>query len=190
MLPDNVLSTLVISASFQSPRDAPTRPLIDYEMGGIGISDPSKGLMVKSWRGQYIDGDFILDALAVAPVTVYSRVDVSEFSFTFDQNMKPFLTFVDPTGAYYRWYDATIPGYAVVALPAGSITPKCSLDDKRAAQSSSSDIILAYVRAGTLYYRQQRDRFGVEYLLNSVIGGYLVQVGMNKIWRFQFEIGY
>lgn len=153
------------------------------------MSDPSKGLMAKKWRMRYINGEFILDAPSTAPEVVYVASQVQDFSFTFDQNMKLFLTFTDDTGAWYWWYDATVLDYVLVSLPAGTVTPKCSLDDKRFHQIYTSDIILAYVRAGGLYYVQQRDRFGVEYLLQSDIGGRLVQVGMNRIWRFQFEIG-
>jgi hypothetical protein len=70
------------------------------------------------------------------------------------------------------------------------ITPKCSLDDKRQLQVSRSDIILAYIREGALYARQQRDRFDTEYLLKSDVGGYLRRIGMNVQQRFQFDIGH
>lgn len=189
MLPDGVLSTTPQPSSFLSPRDAPPQPLIDYELGGVAVSDPSQGLMLRSWRMRWEEGQFILDAPGVAPTVVLTRDNVSEFSFTFDQNMKVFITFVDPTGAFYWWYDATLPGYRTVAMASDVITPKCSLDDKRLNQTSKSDIILAYIRSGGLYYRQQRDRFGTEYLLSADVGGYLRRVGMNNIWRFQFDIG-
>lgn len=188
MLPDGVLSTTPQPTAFISPRDAPPAPLVDYELGGIGLSDPSQGLMAKSWRMRWEEGNFLLDALATAPAVVLTRDNVSEFSFTFDQNMKLFITFVDNTGAHYYWYDGTVGDYRIVAMASGVLTPKCSLDDKRINQLVRSDIILAYVRAGNLCYRQQRDRFGTEYVL-GVAGGYLRRVGMNNGWRFQFDIG-
>lgn len=189
MLPDGVLSTIPQPAAFLSPRDAPPMPLIDYELGGIGISDPSAGLMAKSWRMVWQDGQFIADAPAVAPIVLLEKANVTEFSFTFDQNMKPFITWIDDQGAWYYWYDATSGGYRTVQLAADVQTPKCSLDDKRANELYKSDIILAYMRNGNLYYRQQRDRFGTEYLLKENVGGYLRRIGMNNIWRFQFDIG-
>ena len=189
MLPDNVLSTTPITASFLSPRDAPPMPLIDYELGGIAVSDASQGLMVKSWRMRWVAGDFILDAPAVAPAVVLSKPNVSNFSFTFDQNMKVFITWTDDQGCWYWWYDTTLPGYRTVQMASDVQTPKCSLDDKRLNQISISDIILAYMRNGSLYYRQQRDRFGTERLLKDNVGGYLRRVGMNQVWRFQFDIG-
>lgn len=189
MLPDGVLSTTPVTAGFLSPRDAPPQPLVDYELGGVGISDPSQGLMLKSWRMRWVDGEFIADAPAVAPTVLLTRAGVTEFSFTFDQNMKPFITWVEAAGAFYYWYDTTVNAYRTVALSSDVITPKCSLDDKRINQLVRSDIILAYIRAGALCYRQQRDRFGVEYTLKADAGGYLRRVGMNNVWRFQFEIG-
>lgn len=189
MMPGNVLSTIAMPGAFLPPRNAPPQQLIDYEMGGIAISDPSRGLQVKTWRMRYIDGDFVIDAPGVAPTTVYTRPSVTEFSFSFDQNMKVFITFVDNTGPKYYWYDATIPGYALVSLGAGVISPKCSLDDKRLNEVSISDIILAYVRSGNLYYRQERDRFSTERLLANSVGGYLRRVGMGTGLRLQFEIG-
>ena len=49
----------------------------------------------------------------------------------------------------------------------GAVNPRVTLDDKRRGQTSSSDVILAYLRAGSLYYRQQRDRYLTEYLLTA-----------------------
>lgn len=190
MLPDNVLSSQVIFAPFLSPRDAPPRTLVDYERGGNNISDPSAGLMTKAWRARYIDGNFVLDATGVPDTVIFSAEDVTEFSFTFDQNMKPFLTYIQGGVPKYRWWDGTLGAYAVVDLPAGALTPKCALDDKRLLQVSISDIILAYILNGNLYYRQQRDRFGTERLLKENVGGYLRRIGMNTLYRFQFEIGH
>lgn len=189
MLPDGVLSTTPQPSSFLSPRDAPPMPLIDYELGGVAVSDPSQGLMLRAWRMRWFEGNFILDAPGVAPAVVLARANVSEFSFTFDQNMKVFITFVDSIGAFYWWYDATLPGYRTVQMANDVVTPKCSLDDKRLNETSKSDIILAYIRSGKLCYRQQRDRFGTEYVLKDDAGGYLRRVGMNNVLRFQFDIG-
>lgn len=189
MLPDGVLSTVYQPASFLPPRDAPLQSLVDYDEGGVGISDPSRGLQIKPWRCQWIDGQFILDAANTAPTVVYSRDSVTELSFTFDQNMKPFIAFVDATGPHYYWYDATIPGYATVAMASDVVNPKCVLDDKRQNELPVSDIILAYLRGGNLYYRQQRDRFSIEYLLKTAAGSTLRRIGMNTVWRLQFEMG-
>jgi len=64
-------------------------------------------------------------------------------------------------------------------------SPKLTMDDKRESQSASNDIIFAYVKSGSLYYRQQRDRFQTEYFLRSGVAK-LKKIGMNDKLRLQF----
>lgn len=187
MLPDNVLSTTVVQAPFLPPKDAPYVPLIDYELGGVALNDASQGLMVKSWRCQYINGDFIVDAPAVAPTVIFNAAQVSDFSFTFDQNMQPFITYVQNGIARYRWYDSEASAFVIVDIPGNPQTPRCTLDDKRAFASAISDIILAYCKGNQLWYRQQRDRFEIETMLSNEGSGFLNKIGMNLNFRLQFE---
>jgi hypothetical protein len=186
-LPDHVLSTEVVPQTFAPPRDIPPTQLIAYDYGGININDPSAGLQVKIWRCRWESGNFIVDADGVPDTVIYSASDISDFDITFDQNMQPFLAFTQGGVAKFRWFDATVPGFVVITLP-GAVTPKCQLDDKRPSQISNSDIILAYVRDFDLYYREQRDRFGVEYLLKDGAGPRLRRIGMGQRWRFLFEM--
>lgn len=188
MLPDSVLSSTTLSGSFLFPRNRRRSALVDYEYGGVNLNDPSQGLKVKTWRCIYEDGNFILSAAGVQPTTVYSRPGVTELSFTFDQNMNPFLAFTDSYGSFYYWYDTLSATYVLSQLPQGSISPRCCLDDKRDMQSAVSDIILAYTRGDSLYVRVQRDRYETEYELTSALPktGVLDQIGMNEVWRFQF----
>jgi hypothetical protein len=188
-LPGNTLSTSQVYIEFLAPRDIYKVDLEDYEMGGVALSDTSGGLMAKVWHG-YMDGDgFYLEAPGVSPTLVFTQPMVQEVSFTFDQSMRPFVTWYQTNGvAKYRWYDTLVSNYVISTLPSGSITPRASLDDKRASQSSASDIILAYVRNSALYYVQQRDRFETERLLESGIGTKkLDRIGMNRGYRFQFK---
>lgn len=190
MLPDHVLSTEIIAAQFRFPRNIPRRPLVDYEYGGVALDDPSRGLRDRVWRGEYIENQVVISASGVAPTPVLSVENLLDFSFTFDQNMRVAIAYeLIAGGAYFYWYDGTVPGYTTLALPAGSITPRCAMDDNRDSQSTRSDIILAYVRAGRLYFREQRDRYTVEYELDDSVGpGGLIQIGMNRLWRFQFQL--
>jgi len=190
VLPQNVLSSEPIVAAFKSPRDRVKLPLIDYELGGDDIQDPTHGLRVKVWTGRYSGGVFTLEASDVPAVAIYSRADVVEFSFTFDQNMQPFLAFQLANGfAYFRWFDATVSAFVVTQLPEGSLHPRCALDDKRAGQGSVSDIVLAYLRDAALIVRAERDRYETEYTLAEDLTGYrLDNVGMNRVLRFQFKL--
>lgn len=188
MLPDQVLSTETIFGAFLSPKSVPKEPLVDYEMGGADIQNPSEGLQVKVWKGVYEGGDIILSASGVAPVSVLTVANVVEFAFTFDQSMRHFVTYTLANGdAKFYWYDSLIADYTTTALPSGTMNPRCVLDDKRALQGGTSDIILTYLRAGNLYFRAQRERYLTEHLLMAGTIGRLGQVGMNNKNRLQFE---
>jgi len=188
VLPDHVLSDQPLPSQFRYPRNIPRQPLIDYEYGGIALNDSSRGLRAKVWRGDYIEDQVVLSAEGVAPTAVLSMPNLRDFSFTFDQNMRVAIAYVryDGVAAFY-WFDATIPGYTTLNLQ-GAITPRCAMDDNRDTQTSRADIILAYMRSGSLYFREQRDRYQIERFLSDEGGeGGLIQIGMNRNWRFQFQ---
>lgn len=192
-MPQEVLSDIVLSAAFFPPRQLRTSQdlLLDYEQGGIALNNTSKGLQYQTWTGQ-VDtlGNFNLSPASGGTTAVIQVPNVVEWAFTFDQNMNPFFTWTDGTGAsWYYWFSPLTNSFQTTELPAGSVNCRCSLDDKRAPNSGTSDIVLAYLRAGTLYMRQQRDRYGTEYTLKTgLTGKRLLQVGLNEILRFQFEI--
>lgn len=185
MMPDNVLSTVPINAAFSGARALPVTRLVDYEDGGIAIQDPSRGSLYQRWRGRLIDDEIILDAPEVEPFTVLSGPDLTELSFTFDQNMRPAVAYVQAGVAKLWWFD-TVAGAQVTTTYPGAITPRVILDDKRFTQTSNSDVILAYVRDGALYYRQQRDRFQTEQLLDAGPHVGLVKIGFNVQLRLQY----
>lgn len=189
MIPDHVLSTKEVPSAFLPPRNAIPEPLTDYDNGPIAIADTSAGLFARQWRGRYVNNAVIVyDAPGVAPVTVYSTPGVTDLSITFDQNGRPCFAFVDDDGAKMYWYDTTISDFTIYDLPEGSLTPRVALDDKREFNLNNSDIILSYINSGKLCIREQRDRFGVEYVLDDDIGGTLRRVGMGLNFRFQWEI--
>jgi len=194
-IPDDKLSSLVIADHFLSPDDLETFALLDYELGGKGLNDTSEGMRYQTWTARYYPstGNFVLSAGTVPPTIVYNAADVTEFSFTFDQNMQPFITYVEAGVAKFWWWDTNIAGYTVSNLPAGSLTPKCCLDDKRESQTTSSDVILCYVHSGALKERKQRDRFEDEFILDDPflhpkfdLPAILKKIGMNSVNRLQW----
>lgn len=187
-LPDNVLSTTSIPFMFTGGRSLSVTKVLDFEKGGIAINDASMGLLYQTWRARLIKNDVVLDAPSVPEFIHFTATGISEISFTFDQNMRPALAYVQDGTSKLRWWDSTVSGYDIVSLPAGSITPRVSMDDKRASQSAISDIILAYIRSGTLYYRQQRDRFLTERSLATGLTTGLIKIGMNNRFRMQFML--
>jgi hypothetical protein len=187
-LPQGVLSTTPVPAQFRYPRNVPRAALVDYEYGGKALQDSSKGLRYQVWKAEYIEDQIVLSAPEVAATAIITVPNITEFGFTFDQNMNPFIAYELANGtAKYYWFDATIPGFTTTTLPADSFSPRCCLDDNRALEIPISDIVLAYVRAGTLYMRIQRERYNTEHELSDQVGGSrLLQMGLNEQLRMQF----
>lgn len=189
MLPgDGSLSSPTRPAAFLEPDRDRRLPLTDVEMGGTALNDGTAGLYVQLWTIRYESPDVIVSAPSSPDTVLFSMSGITDLSLAFDQNMAPFVAFVQEGVSRYWWFDTRAGGYTFSELPAGSITPRCGVDDKRLTMRAGSDIILAYVRDTDLYYRQQRDNYEVEYLLKTAAGSSLINAGMNRQHRFQFRL--
>lgn len=201
-IPENRLSTQAIPAAFIGSRGVSTDPLIDYEDGGIDFNDPSKGHYYQWWKAYVQDNQIWLGARDVEAQVMYSGTNVTEISLAFDQNMRPCLAFIDDGVAYLQWYDPVAQAQVLTPLGSDVITPKVTLDDKRVSQNSTSDIIVAYIKSGSLMYRQQRDRFTIEYDITEPVpeperSAYrakiaespgLIRIGMGSNLRLMFQL--
>jgi hypothetical protein len=194
MLPDHVLSTIPVIGKYLFPDDLDPSPIVDYELGGVAVSDATQGLKVQVWKvrlklGVNYIGTVYLSAPNTAEFVVYAGDSISTISLAFDQNMKPALAFMQDEVAKLWWYDNTIPGYDVITLPSDTHIPRICFDDKRNEVVSSADILLTYVRDGSLYFREQRDRFTIEYELKTGIISDVLQFGMTSKNRVQWTFG-
>lgn len=189
MLPDNTHSSIAFGANYLAPDDRVTTPLVDWERGGIALNDASQGLLVRNWRCWLNYIDVMLQAEGGSPVLLFQEVGITELAFCFDQNMRYSVAFVQAGVLKLRWYDSSV-GAFVTSVFDEAVNPKLALDDKRATQIAQSDMILAYIRGSTLYYRQQRDRFLVERVLRTDLypNTKLKNIGMSKNLRLQFEL--
>lgn len=193
MMPENVLSSRPVPARFSGARSGATSKTIDYEDGGIAIQNPSEGMLYQRWRARLFnagraDSYVMLDAREVPEIVWLTVANMTEISFSFDASMQPVVAYVADGRAYLNWYDSQASAYVTTQLAVDVITPRVSLDDKRFLGSNGyqiSDVILAYVRGASLYYRQQRDRYSVERLL-AVDVKPLIRIGMSRQLRMQF----
>jgi hypothetical protein len=187
MIPNNELSPTPVLAPYSEQVNDPDAPLVDYELGGTALSDPSDGLQVKTWTA-FMDGnDVRIQAEDVAATTLLTLAGVTEISLAFDQEMRPAIAYVQNGVAKLWWYDPAGPGYATLTF-ADAISPRITLDEKRPILINDSDIILAYVKDNNLYFRAQRDSFAVEYLLKEDINGTLVTINMTDNFRLKFKL--
>lgn len=196
MIPEERLSSTPVIGGFVDTFFT-GNPLVDVEFGGVDLNDPSQGINLKPWTLRYNrgTGDVTVSAAGVAETVLFNRPDITEVSLAFDRNMNPAVSFVQAGQAKFYWYDTLISDFVFWETELGAaVDPRVTHDDKRASQSAISDVIIAYVRAGVLRYRQQRDRYTVE--ITPPIGpagsplntARLYHVGMNRENRLQFAV--
>jgi hypothetical protein len=190
VIPNNVLSTTPIPGAFLPPRTnvrfSASAGAMDTHFGGIALGDPSQGVQYQLWTC-FTDGNNIyLEAPNTPAFIELANVGAAWVAVAFDQNARVFIAYSTAAGnAFYYWFDTTISAYRTSTITGFVPRVFADLDDARPALLASSDVLLAYQRAGTLFLRAQRDRFGVEYNLGAVPAT-LVQIGMNTVDRFQF----
>lgn len=191
MLPGDapLLVDPILAASYVDTMRTFADALIDYERGGTALNVPDDGLNVQTWTLRYESPAVIVSGTIAPDTTLFSRPGITELALAFDQNMRPFVAFVENGVPRFWWYDTVVGAGVFTDLPVDALHPRCCLDDHREAQSAVSDIILAYTRGADLYYRQQRDRYATEYLLTTGVDGTLAAIGMNTGLRLQFQIG-
>lgn len=189
MFPEGSPSSNYVRGTFLAPDDADRSLLLDYERGGIHLNDPSEGLSFQTWKMWY-DADNSQIKLATLTNTdetvILTSSQITELSFTFDQNMRLAMVYVENTIAKFRWFDP-IQNAIVTDVLQGATSPMIALDEKRNRQLTDSDIVLGYVRDGSLYYRLQRERFAVEHLLSALPPGVsrIMNLGMSSQNRVQ-----
>lgn len=197
-LPDLVFATQSIPAVFIGGRAFPVQKHIDYEWGPIAISDPSKGSMYQIWRARMENNFVYLSAPNVPEFVLLDLPNVTEISFTFDQNGRHIFVYVQAGVVKMHWYDTAIGDYTTTTFAGDLITPRIALDDKRDTQRGISDIVLFYVKPvrdaegvqinGSLFMRTQRDRYLTELQMATDVTGGIVKCGMMNNWRLGVQL--
>lgn len=189
MIPNNTITHRSVVTRMANPDHLKTTGLTDYELGGVSIGDATQGLVGWLWTCRVINSDVTLQREGLASQVIFTQANIADVSFAFDHNMRPAFAWQDTTGnCYLRYYDTLTLDYAVIPLGVAR-TPRMTLDDKRSVSGNTSDIICAYMKDTSLYYRQQRDSFLTERLLvnNLPIGQNLLRIGMGG-YQLQFEL--
>lgn len=189
MIPEQRISSVVVKGKYLVPDTLPNSDLVDYELGGIGLNNPSEGLDYQVWTLEYVSGGMYISSPNTPRILLFEAPDVQQLSFAFDQNMRPFVAFVEGPQPKFWWYDTSVGSAVFTDLPLGCRSLRAGLDDKRESQTAASDIILAYLRDDKLYFRAQRDRYTIEYLLASGLpDADLDRIGMTDKLRLQFRL--
>lgn len=187
-MPNMVFSTKSDPAVFIGGRAYPVQKHIDYEWGGIAISDPSRGLMYQIWRARMENNYVYLSAPNTPEFVLLDLPKVTEISFTFDQNSRHIFVYVQDGVTKMHWFDTSVGEYVTTTLGSNIITPRISLDDKRESQLGVSDVLLFYQKGKSLYMRVQRERYLIEHLMATNVTDGVVKVGMMNNWRVGVQL--
>lgn len=166
--------------------------LIDYELGGIALQDPTSGLEYQEWTLELVGNDVTIypSSSPGSSQVLFTATGINQVSLAFDQNMRPVVAYVAHGQAKLWWYDTVPQQVVTTTLDPDVRSPVVSLDDKRQSAFSRSDVLLFYCRGPQLMYRQQRDRYNTERLLKSFPGNQISirRAGMSTRWRMQIEV--
>lgn len=176
--------------SLLSPRSRAYPLTESWESGGVGLSDTSQGLSSHTWRTWTDSKDIYIqrsDLPKDTAKTLLAALNITELDLTFDQNMRPVLTYVSGGIAKLYWYDTVSQSQTITDFP-NVQNPRVSLDDKRAFNTANSDVIFAYINNDQLCCRYQRERYGIEHVLHQLPPKtQLVKIGMGTANRFLFD---
>lgn len=191
MFYEDRLSSQPVLGLIRPPEDQIIGDMVDYELGGVDLNDPSLGLMVKTWWCWYEDMQVkVKPEVGGVETSLFSVDRISALSLAFDQNMRPNVAYERDGELWLWWWDTSVEGRALTNFGKGKC-PRLTLDDKRTSQFANSDIIFAYIDGDyNLCYRQQRERYTVERVLKTGLHRrtILKNVSMNNKLRLQFEL--
>ncbi len=187
MIPAGTFTSVPVYAEFLAPYSNAYTPLSQTVPGGNAIGDPSQGRQVKNWTVSYSSGFIRVTPAGGSEAFSLAATDVQHVSLAFDNNMGLVIAWTSLNGdgnLYY--YDTLSAAYAIRIFP-GITSCRVCVDDARDVYTTESDVIFAYTKNNTLYYRQQRDRYDVEYEIGATFK-MLKRMGPSTGGRFQIEL--
>lgn len=191
-VPYHGISETAFAAAFLPPDSSDVQNNVSIELGGVALNNATQGRRVKDWRAWIESGSTIkvapLPGLSPETTLVSGGINITTVSLAFDSNMQPAVCYLEDGVLKLLWYDTINSVFTTTTFP-GCTNGKVCSDDKRAGQEGASDVLFTYLRAGSLYWREQRDRYLVERLVGVVPAGFrLVTMGMNALGRMQWRL--
>lgn len=194
MIPNNAFTDPAVVTDFLPPIDGAYSRLRSTVMGGIALNDPSQGRMYQQWVAYYESGNInvkIKDSHTIAfslPAT-----DVYTVSLAFDNNMGIVLAWIDTSNNANLYYFDTLSSSYITRVfddnTYGYTSCRVCVDNAHDYYITNSDVIFAYIDfEGFLNYRQQRDRYDIEYRVGGPVNGTLTKVGPTVGNRLQFAV--
>ncbi len=186
MIPANAFTPTPNSSAFISPYNLAYTPLSQTVLGGTAIGDGAAGRQVKNWTATFTGSAIEVAAVGDAPSFTLAVTDVQSVSLAFDNNMGVVLAWMTTGGANLYYFNTVTSSYTTEFF-SGVTSCRVVVDDAREFNTANSDVIFGYTKAGSLYWRQQRDRYQIERLIGTTTKK-LKRMGPNTLNRLQFEL--
>ena len=185
MIPGNAISPTAHVGKFDTLTSEAVLPLISKVRGAVALGDSSQGRLSHIWKARWVTGNIEIfredNGIVVNSIPAPGALTIS---LAFDSNMGIVLTWLTNAGAKLYFFNSLTSAYITRDFP--NITScKLCVDDPREFYITQSDVIFAYTLNGSLYWRQQRDRYDIERLVGAT-NKFLFRVGLNSINRLQF----
>ncbi len=190
-VPLHTFTVVPVTAAFLPPLDEPYDPLYMRATGGIAIGDGSQGREVQFWTVVYGSGGVISVQAELSGTPGYElAVDgVLSVCLAFDSNMAVALSYMKADGGYLYFYNGLINDYQTNYYPEAT-SCRVVVDKTTEFFNAQSDVIFAYTdTSDELHYRQQRDRYTIEYDVPGGSAGWeLIRLGPSFDNRLQFQL--
>jgi hypothetical protein len=197
MIPNDTWSTDTTFTKYSDyglvrPRYDSNNPF-ELELGPLELNQSANHLAKQWWLFEEVGGDVFIDKIygsvrAAAATYLFTSGPVTQLSATFDQLGKPLVFYNTGTELRLWWYDPTQEDHVTSVFGEGA-DPFATFDIRYSPSNQGSDALLFYVRDTAIYYRQQRDRYEVEYTTPvdgvSKKASKLIRADMTVDWRLQ-----
>lgn len=164
-----------------------TLDLTSKARGGAQLNDAQLGINVQDWDGRVLSDVFYVSSPTHAESSIIPVVGAKTATFAFDRNMQPVVCWNTDTNSKLYFFNSLTDQFETMVLT-GIKRAMVFHDDVRDSATARSDVLMVYQKNTGLYYRQQRDRYAVEYLIRSIVAGQLASCGMGVANRLVFKM--
>lgn len=187
MIPGNQIASLASAGSFLAKHSV-IYGQVNLFRGGTSIGDGSAGIDVQDWRCRLAGGNsIVVEPLTIGATVTLPMPGVTAASAAFDRNMQPAIAYTVADQSFLRWYDTIAAAFVTSQFPQATNVMVVH-DDVRDTSTSTSDVIVTYQRGTGVFWRQQRDRYTIEYTATASTQGKLSAFGMGTQWRMLWQI--
>lgn len=197
MTPTFARSTIDRPLGFLYPDNVGKTDWLDMELGtASGLGDSSVRETAYEGRANGDTAEYRkVGASSWTPIVTVSGMSPN-MSFTFDQLMRPMVTYQLGAGtnrvartAYLYWYDATLSSYQTLSV-ANAVSPLITFDYPMDASANFAEASWWYLRADNICYRKQSDRFTIEYVFAAkpTNMSILATVGLGRNFRLHVQL--